>query len=285
MQKRATAAAAVMLGGLVAIACGGSPSAPSAVESPAPASHETDARSPPASRLEAETILAFGDSLTEGYVSLAPGILLAVQPGKSYPAQLEALLLARFPTQGVRVANRGRGGETADKGRKRFLGEFTSVQPDVVLILEGTNDLSLAFFKAELDGTDFDTGVFGRIAEDVRWMARTAQVRGAFVFVATLPPVGDVREAKNPGTRTAVRSTNGRLRTMAGGIGAGVVDVHAALSGGTGLIGGDGLHPTVAGYERIARAFFDEITRRFETTVGTSTLTGRPALEGGKAVP
>ena len=59
-----------MLGGLVAIACGGSPSAPSAVESPAPASYETDARSPPASRLEAETILAFGDSLTEGIVKL-----------------------------------------------------------------------------------------------------------------------------------------------------------------------------------------------------------------------
>ena len=122
MQKRATAAAAVMLGGLVAIACGGSPSAPSAVESPAPASHETDARSPPASRLEAETILAFGDSLTEGYVSLAPGILLAVQPGKSYPAQLEALLLARFPTQGgarrqprSRGRNSGQGAETVSR--------------------------------------------------------------------------------------------------------------------------------------------------------------------------
>ena len=269
----------------MAIACGGSPSAPTAVGSPAPVSHETDAMSPPASRLLTDTILAFGDSITEGYVSLAPGILLGVQPDNSYPAQLETLLRARFPTQAVRVVNRGRGSERADQGRNRFLDEFAAVQPDLVLILEGINDLSLAFFKAELDGTDLDTGVFGRIADDVRWMARAAQVRGASVFVATLTPVGGAREADKPGMRAAVRSTNTRLRDMAVGIGAAVVDLHTALSGGGGLLGADGLHPTVAGYEQMARVFLDEITRRFETTAITSTRAGHSTLSPDSGLP
>ncbi len=96
----------------------------------------------PQTILSVSTVLAFGDSLTEGEVSPAPSMLMAVQPGNDYPARLEALLRGRFPNQMMSVANRGLGGETASDGEDRFLGTFLDTEPDLVILLEGVNDLA-----------------------------------------------------------------------------------------------------------------------------------------------
>ena len=262
MQKRARRwGLAVWLGATLA-ACGGSPSGPTTLTPLPPPSPQTDPATPPIT-LTISDLLAFGDSITEGFVSPAQGILLAVQPGNSYPAKLEALLQARFSAQHVRVANRGRGGETVAAGRARFQ-VFELTQPELVLLLEGFNDINLALFVASTTGQPASTDVVDEVVSQVRWMTRAAQVRGAAVLVATLTPVSDAFAQANADARSFLAAVNSRLRAMAASTGAGVVDLNAALSGGQ-LIGHDGIHPTVAGYERVAQAFFDVVVRQFQT--------------------
>ena len=85
--------------------------------------------------------MAFGDSLTEGVVSLAP-TLLALDMPASYPTVLRGLLRAQHRTQSIDVINAGNAGELASgEGLTRFRPALASNNPEVVLLMEGTNDL------------------------------------------------------------------------------------------------------------------------------------------------
>jgi len=58
---------------------------------------------------------------------------------------------------------------------------------------------------------------------------------------------------------------NDQVRAMAAAEGAGLVDLYEAFGGNLDtLIGFDGLHPTEAGYQKIAETFFNVIRSRFE---------------------
>jgi lysophospholipase L1-like esterase len=83
------------------------------------------------------------------------------------------------------------------------------------------------------------------------------------VFIATLCP------PRPGGNRTIgqiyIDDFNGRLRQVAASEGAVLVDIHAGrLTDLTRYIGVDGLHPTEAGYARIADIFFQAIQSNFE---------------------
>jgi acyl-CoA thioesterase I len=71
------------------------------------------------------TLLAFGDSLTQG---------VGADPDDSYPA-----VLARL--SGRTVINAGVSGEVTEEGRARFGALIEQEQPDLVLLLEGGNDI------------------------------------------------------------------------------------------------------------------------------------------------
>lgn len=80
----------------------------------------------PAQALPAETpVLAFGDSLTEGY---------GVQPEASWPA-----LLAE--KTGWQVSNGGVSGDTTEKALRRLPGLLQRTDPALVLIALGGNDM------------------------------------------------------------------------------------------------------------------------------------------------
>jgi len=70
-------------------------------------------------------ILAFGDSLTVG---------VGVSEKNSYPAVLEQLSQRRVVSAGV-------SGEETQQGLVRLSGELDRVQPDLVVLLEGGNDI------------------------------------------------------------------------------------------------------------------------------------------------
>ena len=249
---------------------------------------------PPDPTLRFTKFMAFGDSITEGVVNdpflppgvsardlrtllhagggrPMPGISSAVQPQNSYPTQLQRLLTPAYPTQLITVANEGRGGERTDQGVSRITSSLLTVRPDVLLLLEGVVDIDLAVvITPPGDTTPIDVAPF---AAFLRSMVTTAQGLGVEVLLATLTPV-TFPEAASPGARRAILDLNDEIRRMAIDLGlGGAVDLHAALDGVPGIIGVDELHPTVAGYRRMAEIFFAEIVSRYDTTPRPSTFT------------
>ena len=72
-----------------------------------------------------DVILAFGDSLTQGY---------GVKKSESYPSVLQNLT-------GLKVINAGVSGETSDQGLLRLPKLLDKHQPALVILLEGGNDV------------------------------------------------------------------------------------------------------------------------------------------------
>ena len=71
------------------------------------------------------TILAFGDSLTAG---------VGVSKENSYPSVLGELT-------GLHVINSGISGETTSEGLKRLPDEIERTNPDMIILIEGGNDI------------------------------------------------------------------------------------------------------------------------------------------------
>ena len=241
---------------------------------------------PPDPTLTFTQFMSFGDSITEGFVFAGPlpagvtaldipavlggaggpaipGILRAVEPFSSYPTRLLTLLTPAYLTQFIAVTNQGISRERAAQGAARLPLSIQAFLPEVLLLLEGFNDINLEL-GLQPAGTPVDVDP---IANTLRDMVLTAEARGVEVLLATLTPVTDVREASDPGTRTAVLELNDEIRRMSPQLGnGGIVDLHSALDGVPGMIGADGFHPTVAGYRRIAEVFFAEIVSRYDIT-------------------
>ena len=62
----------------------------------------------------------------------------------SYPTKLLALLSQRYQDQTIVVKNAGQAGEKIDEGRSRLSGVLDANDPQVLLLLEGANDLNTA---------------------------------------------------------------------------------------------------------------------------------------------
>lgn len=110
---------------LITLIAGCGRSAPEPTPTPQPT---TGAHTQSASSVELSTIVAMGDSLTEG---------LNVDLDKAYPAQLERKLLA--DGYGVEVINAGISGETSSSALSRVDWVLT-LEPDIVILETGAND-------------------------------------------------------------------------------------------------------------------------------------------------
>ncbi len=248
---------------LVLAACSGSPiqPGPGPVIQPPPSQPNPQ---PPATApvLGITKILTFGDSMTEG-VDSPPMALTAAEwtlpltagRSQSYPFKLKALIDARYTGQTISVYNGGFAGRNAREDRDRFSRALSdSGKPEVLLLMEGANDLNSPLEVGE--------GVNARVASVVNAledMVREATARGIPVMIATLPPQRP-NSPKGGGIAFLPRY-NDSVRAMAASKGAQVVDV-ASLP--LSMIGQDGLHPTEAGYARIAELWYDAIKTRFE---------------------
>lgn len=208
----------------------------------------------PPPRLSRTRIMAFGDSVTEGQL-VVPGtdsVEVVSRPDIAYPAVLSQLLSARYSDQRITVFNRGRATEHAAGSLSRFLTSFLNDTPEVVVLLDGYNDLLPAH-----GGFEILEAVAG-----VNEVATEARRRGARVFICTLSP-------SKPGRRaipmSAIRETNQRLREVARGENAYLVDVFSAwLPAVDENVSSDGLHLTIAGYHRVAETVFAAIRADLE---------------------
>ena len=204
-----------------------------------------------------DTILAFGDSITQGItaapVSLGTIWMPATVQTTGYPERLRQLLQARYATQTITVANQGVAGEyAAVTGRTRLP---TTIQPshDLVIILEGVNDTN--------------AGVPGpEIADALRSMVRAAKAAGKRVILSTLTPV-KANETSNfpPAELQRILDLNARIRVIAQEEGVVLVDMFEAFGLNISLLSADGLHPSESGYQRMAEVFFNAIVANFET--------------------
>jgi lysophospholipase L1-like esterase len=232
-------------------------------------------------RLSATRFLAFGDSITAGEIvsqgySVVDGVRvrpLLVDPYLNYPIFLTQKLAIQYQSQQPRpaVKNAGVPGETTSAGVLRLPREIALAdQPQVLLLLEGANDLGK------------DSSVVLPAALNVTTMIRTGKARGLRVFVGTLPPQsltapsgsGPSCIARNGGAGLVVQY-NTAMKVVAGQEGVTLVDVYQAFNGDvTTLIDCDGLHPTAAGYDVIAETFFKAIKQTLEvpTTASAAAL-------------
>jgi lysophospholipase L1-like esterase len=217
-----------------------------------------------APKLEKTKFMAFGDSMTMGVVSLRRGVLLQIPSPVSYPGRLQALLAGRYTTQTTSMDDQGVQGEKTADGWRRFGGAFFASSPEVVLLMEGANDLNTS-------GTDAISGAEANIDS----MITASLDGGAVPILAGLPP--QRQGGFNVSHAEAVEPFNARMKAVAQYRGIPFVDLFAAFGGtaSTDLIGSDGLHPTEAGYQRIAEAFFAAVKAKLEVTVASPTASNR----------
>jgi lysophospholipase L1-like esterase len=206
--------------------------------------------------------VAFGDSITEGKTSPDPTALLLTVT-ESYPYKLEGLLSSRYIDQSVVVLNRGVGGEPAYRtGMERLPRVLDADRPQVLLLLHGANDLlgaaATGMFNAEI----------ARIITALEEMIKSARRRNVRVLLATFPPQNP--NGSRGGGAEAVPRLNQAIARLAADESAVLVDLYGGLGGTpTGSIGVDGLHPTDAGYTKIANIWFEAIKTQFEQSAGT----------------
>ena len=203
-------------------------------------------------RLVGFKFLAFGDSLTAGVLS--PSLMaLIVSPPESYPFVLQGHLVARYRQQAPVVINEGNPGEgAAFTGVQRFRSVLLGHRPDIVLLMEGTNDLHGG-----------QNGANGAI-DALRAMVREAKGQDIRIALATIPPqrAGGLR---NRGAVVAlIPGFNDRIRTLASGEGIPLIDVFNGMKDDLSYIGIDDLHPTARGYDVMATIYFDAIKSTFE---------------------
>ena len=229
---------------LLAVGCGGG----NGLSEPTP--------NPP--RISRTKFLAFGDSFTAGEVtnptSAAPSGIhkLILVASASYPTQLQSQLRTTYSSQAasITVINSGEPSERILDGNQRFPGVFDANRPEVVLLMEGANGLPGV-------GPDISTGI-------MRIMVQKAKEGGARVFVGSMIP----QVAGRPRATTPVSELlnyNNTLQTMATQENVTYVDLYnPMLPDAATLIGSDGLHPTEAGYRKIADLFFAAIRAQLE---------------------
>ena len=244
-------------------------------------------------KLAATRFLAFGDSITAGVipttcslgtppVSRCSTALMPMMPmtpltlaerlldtqqlradlnasSASYPLKLQALLASRFNAQPIVVVNEGEPGEMAADGVDRLPQTLTSHAPEVLLLMEGINDIHR---------TGDQAAHVAPLVQALRTMTHEARGRGMRVFVGTLLPEDrcGCRAYDFVDGRDDIVTANDQIRAMAAVEGAILVDLYQGFAGQTAtLLTFDGLHPNEAGYAKMAEMFYDAIRQQLET--------------------
>jgi lysophospholipase L1-like esterase len=149
-----------------------------------------------------------------------------------------------FP--GKPYLNRGITRQTAAQMLVRFRQDVIDLQPKVVIIEAGTNDL------ASVMGPSTE----GTMAEHFQSMVELAHVHGIRVVIAAVPPVCDCfRKLTDRRPIGKILGLNGMLKELAAKSDSVYLDYYSALVEGRAMkkeLTVDGLVPNDAGYEKLA---------------------------------
>ena len=131
---------------------------------------------------------------------------------------LRGLLRAQYPSQTITVVNAGSAGEFASgDGLKRFGPTLAANTPEVVLLMEGTNDLLFAHQGIEPALSALDA------------MMRDAESRNIRVCLATIPPQRAGGARSRDLVAGLIPGFNDKVRALAVSHNAVLVDVYAGM--------------------------------------------------------
>lgn len=177
-------------------------------------------------------IVFMGDSITEGWPRERPGFFRAGRVG------------------------RGIGGETTPQMVLRMIADVVDLKPRFVHIMAGTNDIA------------GNTGpmTFKQSTDNFRMMIQIAQANDIQVLLASIPPARGFPWRAGLETVAPIRALNAWLRDYAEEAGATWVDYTPVLADANGAmlpgLATDGVHPTGAGYDRMAEVLEPVLTSR-----------------------
>lgn len=211
------------------------------------------------------TIVAFGDSVTFG---------AHMQPGDTYPDQLQRLLCDRYGAETCRVINAGIGGNTSDAGLARLERDVLAHKPDIVLINFGLND-------SVKTGPDIYRVPLGTYRANLLEMVRLVREAGGVPILSTITPaIDDLYFDRHPrefyeadgGLGALLRRYSETVAQVAREERVPVADWRRALSGDVRELirtpenagSRDGVHPTPAGHRALAIECFLQVVRLLE---------------------
>ena len=168
-------------------------------------------------------VVFMGDSITEGWAELMPEFFA----GRPY-------------------VNRGISGQTTPQMLVRFRADVIDLEPKVVVILAGTNDIAGNTGPATLP----------EIAGNIASMAELARAHGIRVVISSVVPAADYPWSPGLGPDRKIPALNGLLRAYADAQGFEYLDYFGAMTDGRNglppVLSEDGVHPNRAGYEVMA---------------------------------
>ena len=215
--------------------------------------------------LSVTRFVAFGDSLTEG----ENGRLRVFGPGfldipNAYPTKLQLLLKAEYSGQNLIVSDRGKSGRAVEDGVIDLPGVLAGERGDVVLLLDGYNNL-LNGCPASDPGTTGCAPAIDVVVEGLReyiHIAKKVEFGIKYIFVSTLTPPGPFVGGQNDRriASQAIAQTNAKLSAMVRSEGVTLVDPYPLFLGHESeYVDQDGLHLRPPGYQVLAETFFGAI--------------------------
>jgi len=194
-------------------------------------------------------IATVGDSITQGvpyYNSSGNGCTNC----GGYQPYLEPLIDAESWSAGT-VYNYGIAGEWSNEGAGRIPGIISSINPDYVLYMEGTNDL---WYVSP-----------GTVHDRVRSAVDNILAGGKVPIIGTLLP--DTRG--NANNDKQIPQTNDLIRTMLVEKEVQLAELYYATSySGWVSLMADGIHPNQSGYQLMANTWYTALGESRESPVG-----------------
>lgn len=187
--------------------------------------------------LDSSRIILLGNSITEGWLQASPAFF-----------------------ENKHLVNRGIGGQTSIQMLGRFRADVIDLQPRLVVILAGTNDIA---------GNTGDVSL-EEVRDNVESMVELAKTNGITPLVCSVLPAADFpwRAGKNPAER--IPALNTLLKEMAVKHEVPYVDYYAAMANSQNGLDAewayDGVHPTAEGYgemEKILIPVLDRVLPRW----------------------
>lgn len=194
------------------------------------------------SNLLKESFIAFGDSITYGWMN-------GDAKEKGYVPRLQDLLHETF--EDPNVINRGVPGEPTWEALSRIVSVITSDLALYLFLMEGTNDASILDYS--MDTTAFN----------LREMVNKCFQYDVFPLISTIIPRAGYRWTSSAKQRTFY--LNKRIKEIAEDLGIFFIDNFMSFysfpddQGGFESLIADGLHPNEDGYQLMAETWYDKI--------------------------